>query len=243
MARILVTGSADGLGFATAQTLLTEGHTVVVHARDSRRARALDPLTAQGAQTLIADFADRDEVLAAAAQLNAADPLDGVVHNAGVYRGAAVMPVNVVAPYLLTALLPGVRRHVYVSSGMHRGGTASVEGIDWGGARSTGTYSDSKLFVATLSAAVARRRPEVRSNAVDPGWVPTKMGGAGAPDDLRLGHLTQERLVTGAEGEVSGGYWFHGRQQRPHPAVLDERFQEQLLRALAEATGVELSAG
>src|SRR3954465_14128651 len=44
--------------------------------------------------------------------------------------------------------------------------------------------------------AVARLWPDVYGNAVDPGWVPTRMGGSGAPDDLRLGHLTQEWLGT-----------------------------------------------
>jgi NAD(P)-dependent dehydrogenase (short-subunit alcohol dehydrogenase family) len=49
--------------------------------------------------------------------------------------------------------------------------------VEWG------AYSASKLFDATFTAAVARRWPGVLSNAVEPGWVPTKMGGPGAPDD------------------------------------------------------------
>jgi NAD(P)-dependent dehydrogenase (short-subunit alcohol dehydrogenase family) len=104
--------------------------------------------------------------------------------------------VNVVAPYLLTALMQRPTRLIYLSSGMHRGGYASLEGMDWSGHTSTGSYSDSKLFVTALSAAVARRWPDVFSNIVDPGWVPTRMGGPNAPGDLRLGHLTQEWLAT-----------------------------------------------
>lgn len=242
MARILVTGSADGLGRATADTLLTDGHSVVVHARNPSRAEVLQPLVDRGADLVVGDFGRRDEVLAVADELNGGAPLDGVVHNAGVISGTDLMPVNVVAPYLLTALLTSPRRHLYLSSGMHRGGRASLNGIDWSGARATGSYSDSKLFVTALAAAVARLRTGAFSNAVDPGWVPTRMGGAGAPDDFDLGHQTQEELVTGSGrfATVSGGYWFHGEQQQPHRSALDERFQDELLAALERETGVAL---
>ncbi len=107
----------------------------------------------------------------------------------------------------------------------------------------SGSYSDSKLFVTALAAAVARLWPDVLSNAVDPGWVPTKMGGSGAPDDLRLGHLTQEWLATSddPDARTSGGYWHHQRRLEPHPAADDERFQDELLEALAAATGTPLA--
>jgi hypothetical protein len=80
----------------------------------------------------------------------------------------------------------------------------------------------------------------VLSNAVDPGWVATKMGGAGAPDDFELGHRTQETLATDPDQTVTGGYWFHGERQEPHPAVADQRFRIALLDALAETTGITL---
>jgi NAD(P)-dependent dehydrogenase (short-subunit alcohol dehydrogenase family) len=148
-----------------------------------------------------------------------------------------VMPVNIVAPYLLTVLIDRPQRLIYLSSGAHRSGRANLEGIDWSG-RTTGSYSDSKLFVTTLAVAVARLWPDVFSNAVDPGWVPTRMGGPGAPDDLRLGHLTQEWLATSEEPDprTSGGYWYHQRRSEPHPAVHDRRFQDQLLNELGRFT-------
>ena len=243
MARILVTGSTDGLGRATAESLLEQGHQVIVHARSPERAAAVSALVERGADLLVADLADRQAVRDAAHELDAGAPIDAVIHNAGVISGPSVLPVNVVAPYLFTALLRTPTRHVYLSSGMHRGGKPSLRGLDWDGGRQTASYSDSKLFVAALAAAVADRwAPDVLADAVDPGWVATKMGGAGAPDDFDLGHETQERLVTDAGRRVSGGYWHHGRQQRPHDAVGDPRFQEQLLAALAEATGVALPA-
>jgi NAD(P)-dependent dehydrogenase (short-subunit alcohol dehydrogenase family) len=128
--------------------------------------------------------------------------LDAVIHNAGVYTGRRVLPVNVVASYLLSALIDRPQRLVYLSSSEHRSGRPSLTGIDWSGRRTTGSYPDSKLFVTTLTVAVARRWAEVFSNAVDPGWVPTKMGGPGAPGNLRLGHLTQEWLATSDDPEA-----------------------------------------
>ena len=125
---------------------------------------------------------------------------------------------------------------------MHRSGRPSLTGIDWSGRRTTGFYPDSKLFVTTLAVAVARRWAEVFSNAVDPGWVPTRMGGPGAPDDLRLGHLTQEWLATSNDPDActSGGYWHHQRRIKPHRSVRDRRFQDQLLEDLARSTATRL---
>ena len=241
MSRILVTGSADGLGRLAAESLSSVGHHVVVHARNEQRAAALAPLLARGADLVLGDFTDRDDVHRVAGELSDHAPLDAVIHNAGVWSGRAVLPVNIVAPYLLTALLPARGRLVYLSSGSHYGGRPSTANADWRGRR-PGSYADSKLFVTTLAAAVARLRPQVLSNAVDPGWVPTRMGGPGAPDDLALGHQTQEWLATSDEPEAmsSGGYWFHRQRQQPHRAVNDPAFQDSLLSALAEETGVGL---
>jgi NAD(P)-dependent dehydrogenase (short-subunit alcohol dehydrogenase family) len=168
--------------------------------------------------------------------------MDAVIHNAGVLAGPHVLPVNVVAPYLLTALTHRPKRLVYLSSSMHRSGRASLTGMDWSGHRTTGSYSDSKLFVTTLAVAVARIWTDVFSNAVDPGWVPTRMGGPGAPDDLRLGHLTQEWLATSddPEARTSGGYWHHQRRVEPAPSVHDQGFQDQLLEELARFTATRL---
>ena len=243
MARVFVTGSADGLGRAAAHTLLNDGHEVVVHARNRDRLTAVRDLLDRGAAAVVGDLSDLQETRGVARQVNRLGRMDAVIHNAGVYTGRHVLPVNVVAPYLLTALIDRPPRLVYLSSGMHRSGRPSLTGMDWSGRRTTGSYSDSKLFVTTLAVAVARIWPDVYSNAVDPGWVPTKMGGPGAPDDLRLGHLTQEWLATSDEPEArsSGGYWFHQRLRTPHPAVRDTQFQDSLLAALARFTAAPLT--
>ena len=243
MARVFITGSADGLGRLAAQTLIQDGHEVVVHARSRDRLTDVQALIVQGAGSVIGDLADIAETHAVARQVNELGAMDAVIHNAGVMSGPSVLAVNVIAPYLLTALIDRPHRLIYLSSGMHRGGRPRLDGLDWSGRRATGSYSDSKLFVTTLATAVARLWPDALSNAVDPGWVPTRMGGQGAPDDLRLGHLTQEWLATSddADARTSGGYWHHQRRIEPHPAVHDRRFQDQLLDALAGFTRTRLA--
>jgi NAD(P)-dependent dehydrogenase (short-subunit alcohol dehydrogenase family) len=237
VARILVTGSADGLGHLTAKTLLGDGHDIIVHVRNSQRLSAVQDLTDNGADVVVGDLSDPGQTRGVADGVNRLGRMDAVIHNAGVYSGPNVLPVNVFAPYLLTVLVDRPDRLIYLSSGMHHGGRAQLAGIE----RST-SYSDSKLFVTTLAFAVARLWPDVLSNAVDPGWVPTRMGGPGAPDDLRLGHVTQEWLATSDEPDArtSGGYWHHLRRMDPHPAVHDVRFQDELLDVLARYTGTPL---
>jgi NAD(P)-dependent dehydrogenase (short-subunit alcohol dehydrogenase family) len=196
----------------------------------------------RGAAAVVGDLSDIEQTRGVADQVNHLGRMDAVIHNAGIGSGPHVLPVNVVAPYLLTALIKRPQRLVYLSSRMHRGGRAGLTGMDWSGHQTTGSYSDSKLFVTTLAMAVARLRTDVFSNAVDPGWVPTKMGGAGAPDDLRLGHVTQEWLATSddPQARTSGGYWRRQRRTHPAPAVHDRQFQDDLLGALARFTATPI---
>ena len=125
--------------------------------------------------------------------------------------------MNTLAPYVLTALVERPKRLVYMSSGMHRGADASLADVDWRKRRWQGAeaYAESKLHDVLLAFAVARRWPSVLSNAVNPGWVPTKMGGPGAPDDLDEGARTQAWLATSDEAaaRVSGRYF------RPPPSA------------------------
>jgi NAD(P)-dependent dehydrogenase (short-subunit alcohol dehydrogenase family) len=254
MRRIFITGSTDGLGRAAAETLIREGHEVVLHARSPARASALADLKPRSAGIVIGDLASANETRGVAEQVNALGHMDAVIHNAGVYREssrtptpeghAKVLAVNTLAPYMLTALITRAERLIYLSSGMHRGGEATLHDIDWTERRwnTNQAYSDSKLFVTALALAVARHWPKVVSSAVDPGWVPTRMGGAGAPDDLEQGHLTQTWLAVSddAAAKFSGGYWHHRRQQTPEAAALDTGFQDGLMARLTELTGVKL---
>ncbi|MDO5676460.1 MAG: SDR family NAD(P)-dependent oxidoreductase [Propionibacteriaceae bacterium] len=241
MARIFITGSSDGLGRAAAEQLMADGHQLVLHARNSERAEAVADLVARGAVVLTGDLGDLGEIRRLAEAANELGRFDSVIHNAGLGDGSSgpVLTVNVVAPYLLTALMERPGRLIYLSSGMHRDGDEAIVGADWGAAG--GDYSSSKLAVAALAMAVARLWHEAASNAVDPGWVPTKMGGAGAPESFDNGISTQVWLAGADEAAAeSGGYWKKLERQAPHPAVVDEVFQETLLAALAEHTGVAL---
>ncbi|NYJ11131.1 NAD(P)-dependent dehydrogenase (short-subunit alcohol dehydrogenase family) [Rhizobium leguminosarum] len=257
MSRIFITGSTDGLGLAAARTLMNEGHDVVLHARSRERAAAISETSAATLGLVIGDLASAAETRSIAEQVNAIGRMDAVIHNAGIYlersRGetpeghAKTLAVNVLAPYLLTAWITRPDRLIYLSSGMHRSGGSSLDDIDWKRRpwNASQAYSESKLYIATLAAAIARHWPEVLSNAIDPGWVPTKMGGAGAPDDLEMGHLTQTWLATSEDeaAKVSGGYWYH-RQQREAAAEVNEvEYQEALVERLVELTGVRLLNG
>ena len=254
MARILITGSTDGLGLANARTLLDEGHEVLLHARTRERAASLADLAPRAAGIVIGDLSCAAETRDLAGQVNAHGRMDAIIHNAGVYfsPGRVATPeghsrtlaVNVLAPYILTALIERPGRLIYVSSGMHRGAGGSLHDINWTERRwnAGAAYSESKLHVSVLSASVARQWSEVLSNSVDPGWVPTRMGGAGAPDDLALGGDTQTWLAVSEDPAalVSGKYWHHRRPQKPAPPVTDTTFQDRLTDILAELTGVTL---
>jgi hypothetical protein len=89
---------------------------------------------------------------------------------------------------------------------------------------------------------VARRWPNVFSNAVEPGWVATKMGGPGATDDLDAGHRTQVWLAVSDDpaAMVTGEYFYHMRPRTPIPATHDIAKQEALLAACKRLSGVEL---
>jgi NAD(P)-dependent dehydrogenase (short-subunit alcohol dehydrogenase family) len=255
MRRIFITGTTDGLGRDAARTLIHEGHQVVLHARSKQRASALADLAPRAAGVVIGDLASAAETRSVAEQVNRIGRMDAVIHNAGVYRQAdraatpegraTVLAVNVLAPYLLTALIERPGRLVYLSSSMHYGGEASLRDMDWSERRwdTNQAYSDSKLFVTTLAMAVARQWPKVLSNAVDPGWVPTKMGGPNAPDDLEQGHLTQTWLASSDDpaAKTSGGYWHHRKLRAPAAKANDVNFQDELVAALAKMTGVMLS--
>jgi NAD(P)-dependent dehydrogenase (short-subunit alcohol dehydrogenase family) len=106
-------------------------------------------------------------------------------------------------------------------------------------------YSDTKLHDVLLAFAIARRWPDVLSNALEPGWVATKMGGAGAPDDLDAGHRTQAWLAVSDDpaATVTGEYFYHMQRRAPNPASLDEARQEKLLEACARLSGVTLPNG
>ncbi|HEX7334051.1 MAG TPA: SDR family NAD(P)-dependent oxidoreductase, partial [Pyrinomonadaceae bacterium] len=222
MAKIFITGSADGLGQLAAKALIAQGHQVVLHARNETRAQqAMDQ--SPGAEGVVtADLAISDDTKELAAKVNALGTFDAIIHNAGVYHDSAqqIFAVNTLAPYILTCLINRPERLIYLSSGMHMQGHFRPESFKGQGSIS---YSDSKLHVLMLTKAVARHWPDVYSNAVDPGWVPTKMGGEDATDDLKKGYETQVWLSTSndAEARVSGNYFHYQKATHNNPEADD----------------------
>ncbi|WP_086764846.1 SDR family NAD(P)-dependent oxidoreductase [Streptomyces bobili] len=255
MARIFITGSTDGLGLMAAQLLLRQGHTVALHARNDTRARHAHAALPDNAGVAVGDLSSIARTRDVATQVNDLGTFDAVIHNAGVgYYGRGrvetedglsdVFAVNVLAPYLLTALITPPRRLVYLSSGMHHSGEAALRDPQWATRPWKGSqaYSESKFHVTALMLAVARKWPQVLSNAVDPGWVATKMGGSGATDDRRLAPVTQAWLAAGddAAALVTGRYFHHQQPCPPHPTTQSPEVQDRLLKYCADLTGVEL---
>ena len=254
MARIFITGSTDGLGRAAARSLLDEGHEVILHARSAERASALADLASQTAGVVIGDLRSAAETRRIAEQVNAIGRMDAVIHNAGIYttssRGstpeghAGILAVNTLAPFILTALIKRPDRLVYLSSGLHRGGEGSLRDLDWterpwDEARA---YAESKLHVVALALFLARRWPEVFSNAVNPGWVRTRMGGASAPVDIDTGQRTQTWLAVSTEpaAMVTGRYWHRLKPELPAAEAMAVAFQDKMVARLQELTGVAL---
>jgi NAD(P)-dependent dehydrogenase (short-subunit alcohol dehydrogenase family) len=227
----------------------------VLHARNQKRADEALAAVPGAEAVVIGDFASIAQTKSVAEQVNALGTFDAVIHNAAVgYQEPRciatedglphVFAVNTLAPYILTALIRRPKRLIYLSSGLHQNGDASLKDLLWEERRWHGTqaYSDTKLHDVILAFAMARRWSDVLSNAMQPGWVATKMGGPNAPDDLDLAHRTQVWLATSDDvaAKVSGEYFFHMKLRKPNPAAHDLQKQERLLAACREASGVEM---
>lgn len=240
-----------------AELLLEQGHTVVLHARNKQRAEDVKRLVPNAEAIVLGDLSSLHQTRSVAEQLNALGVFDAVIHNAAVgYKEprrlntedglSHVFAVNTLAPYLLTALIARPRRLVYLSSRLHESGDATLKDLNWETRpwRGTPAYCDSKLHDVLLAFAVARHWPDVLSNALEPGWVPTRMGGPRASDDLDQGHRTQVWLAASDESaaKVSGEYFYHRRRRAPLALTRDVARQEQLLEACAQLTGVSLPA-
>lgn len=239
MARIFITGSTTGLGLLAAQRLVAHNHDVVLHARNDAKAREAMAAVPGARDVAIGDLSVMDEVKQLADSVNELGPFDAVIHNAGLYRAPAadILAVNTLAPYVLTCLIAKPKRLVYLSSGDHRNGNPVIERVSAG--RGIG-YADSKLHDLMFAKAFAHRWPDVYANAVDPGWVPTRMGGAHAPDDLEEGVDTQVWLATSSDATVTGGYFRHMKEDRYNRTADDVALQDSLLVACATLTGVAL---
>ncbi len=209
--KIFITGSTQGLGLIAGEMLLKNGHHVIFHARNQKS------ILKAGYEYLLGDLNKREEVLAMANSLNRLGAFDVIIHNAGVYNTSPreLFMVNVLAPFLLSSNIPIPKRMVFLSSGLHLTGKMNLD-------INKCTYSDTKLCDLILTKYYARKYPDLYSNAVCPGWVPTRMGGMGAPDDLVMGAETQVWLAESNDQKalVSGRY-FHHKEEAHHNSLAD----------------------
>lgn len=254
MSRIFISGSATGLGLMAGELLASQGHQVVLHARNANRAEDTRRALPQAEAVVVGDIGTIVGAKDVAAQINALGHFNAVIHNAAVgYREVHrvtsdglphVFAINTLSAYILTALIERPKWLVYLSSGMHHHADANLDDILWKKRRWNGSqaYAESKLHDAMLAFAVARRWPEVLSNALEPGWVPTKMGGPGAPDDMDQAHLTQAWLAAGDDpkAQVTSGYFYHLKRMAPNPQAEDPALQDRLIAICAEISGTAL---
>ena len=179
MARVFITGSSDGLGRMAGQLLVGQGHAVVLHARNEKRALETRTAVPEAEAVVLGDLSSMAQTRKVAEQVNALGSFDAVIHNAGVgYRAPSRVAtedglprefaVNTLAPYILTALIgrsPGQKpkRLIYLTSGLHQNGDASLKDLAWENRRWQGTqaYSDTKFHDVLLAFGIARRWPDV----------------------------------------------------------------------------------
>jgi NAD(P)-dependent dehydrogenase (short-subunit alcohol dehydrogenase family) len=255
MARVFITGSSDGLGLMAGKLLIEQRHEVVLHGRNEARSR--DALTAapRARDAVSGDLSTLAGMTSVAKQVNRLGRFDAVIHNAGIgYREPrrietepgvpSVFAVNVLAPYVLTALIQRPDRLITLSSGMHQGVRPRVDDLLWTKRSWNGSsaYAESKLCDVLLAFAVARRWPNVLSNALEPGWVPTKMGGPSAPGDMSKAHLTQVWLAVSDDplARSSGDYFYHQQLRSPNPIARDVKVQDELIAECARISGLAL---
>jgi NAD(P)-dependent dehydrogenase (short-subunit alcohol dehydrogenase family) len=240
MAKIFITGSSDGLGSMSAKLLVAQGHEVVLHARNAERGRLALEKVPGTKIVLIGDLSSIEETKKLAAEVNTLGHFDAIIHNAGVYQvsNKLIFAVNTLAPYLLTCLIHRPERLIYLSSGLHLQGDPGLRDFSLNTGRYG--YSDSKLHIVILSMAVARKWPDVYSNAVNPGWVPTKMGGRSAPDNLEKGAETQAWLAASNDdkAKVSGRYFHHRRETHYMTEADNIILQEKFLDLCEQISGV-----
>jgi NAD(P)-dependent dehydrogenase (short-subunit alcohol dehydrogenase family) len=240
MARIFITGSADGLGALTAEALIGQGHKVVLHARNAQRGQEAMAKLPGAEAVLTGELSNLEETIELASKVNALGTFDAIFHNAGVYHasGEELFTVNTLAPYILTCLIRKPKRLVYLSSDLHQGGRSKLATIKTDIDRIT--YSDTKLHVLLLCKAVARDWTDVYANALNPGWVPTKMGGPGAPDSFESGYQTQVWLAVSNDEDVkvSGRYFYHQKERRSNPEADDVQLQAEFMDLCQQVTGV-----
>ncbi|CAG7561934.1 unnamed protein product [Fusarium equiseti] len=256
MARILITGSTDGFGFEAARQMIERKHEVYLHARNQQRAEEVKTKLPGAAGVFIADLTTVAETRKLAEEANAIGTFDSVILNAGLMSGPfrkvdlgvpASVFVNLVAPYILASLLKQPKRFVVIASMLHHQADTSLKDIFWlergeQAWQDFQAYCDTKFHVMLLVNALARRFKDSSYVSVHPGWVPTKLAGAEAPDKMEDGIETYVMLAEGDYDTSLSGVYFNPKKEQgqPHALTADKDLQETLVKACEDLTGLKL---
>ena len=266
---ILVTGSTDGIGKATAKALARQGHRVLIHGRDREKGRAVlrEIRKETGGATLdllIADLSSLEGVRALASGVeDRYERLEVLVNNAGVYKAERVLTddglemtfaVNLAAPFLLSHLLIPLlmagtpARIVNVASSAH----FDAHTLDWdnlqGGKQydAWSTYARSKLGVVLFTYSLARKLDpgQLTVNCLHPGVICTKLLYSAFPEypceTPEAGARTSVYLATSpAVAGVTGKYFDGMKEERSSGISHDRDLQDRLWAYLGRVTGRE----
>ncbi|MEU9743729.1 SDR family NAD(P)-dependent oxidoreductase [Micromonospora chersina] len=226
MTTTLITGANKGLGFETARRLVAAGHTVWIGSRDAERGRrAADRL---GARFVPLDVTDDASVAAAVRTVEAGGGLDVLVNNAGVEGrtadngvvGAAdvtaeemrtLFETNVFGPVRVThAFLPLLRRSaapvvVNVSSGL-ASVTRLADPADAAYGYPGVAYPASKAALNMVTVQYAKAFPDMRINAVEPGFTATDLNGRTGTQTVEEGAEIIVRMAQVGPDGPSGAY-------------------------------------
>jgi NAD(P)-dependent dehydrogenase (short-subunit alcohol dehydrogenase family) len=265
---ILVTGSTDGIGKATAMELARRGARVIIHGRSRAKAREVqrevqDSSDMGKPEIIIADFSDQDQVRGMAEEITATyDRLDVLVNNAGTYQATRnltadgiemTFAVNFLAPFLLTnLLLPLLRksapsRVVTVASSAHE----DVSRIDWDNLPAMPRYDPWEAYslskfadlVFTYVLAGQLEGTGVTVNCLHPGVVDTRVLRTSYPGMQGItpeeGARTSVYLALSPEvAGVSGQYFENMRPAKSTPLTRDRGIQERFREIARDLTGV-----
>ncbi|MEP3275607.1 MAG: SDR family NAD(P)-dependent oxidoreductase [Stappiaceae bacterium] len=253
---ILITGSTDGIGLLTAQTLATEGHKILLHGRGAAKLEAAVTKVGGEVESFAADLSRMADIQSFAAEVREKhDRLDVLINNAGVLKipdtktqaGHDVrFMVNTFAPYALTRsllpIIPKDGRIVNLSSAAQ----APIDLAALRGDKQLGhndAYAQSKLGITIWTRELAKElsdRPVVV--AVNPGsLLASKMVKEGygiAGNDLSIGaDILSEAAVGASFADASGKYFDNdsGQFAQPNAAALDANHSAQVMQGIEDA--------
>ncbi len=240
MAKIFITGSSDGLGLYTAKELLHLGHEVVLHAKNEQRAKETILKFQSNIKVLIADLSKFQEVKQLAKEVNDLGNFDVIIHNAGVFNssGEEIFKINVLAPFILTALINKPKKLIYIGSNMHAQGKIDLENLL---EKRAVDYSTSKLQILMLGLFICKQWSGVDTYIVDPGWVKTKMANYNAPDNLEDGCATQIWLASNEKLNLSGKYFYHLQETIYSLKADDVEIQNKLIDIYEKLTNINFT--